>query len=154
MKVNIYIYISQKGKFQGKGKASALLEYADSRGRVYTRKVDIAEKNCTRNSLALEVIVMALKMLVKPCEVTIYTDNSYIKSCVLRGWVKRWQQDSWKKPDGETPANLGFWKSFYLSMKIHRIKFMKYEGRIGNAFRNNVKKTKETVGKEQRNTKK
>lgn len=129
MEVNIYIYISQKGNFQGRGKAMALLEYSDSKGMVHTRTANVPEKDCTRNCLALEVMVIALKILVKPCEVIIHTDNRYIKSCVVRGWLMAWQQNGWIKPDGKVPANLELWKDFYIFMQIHKIKFTQYKER-------------------------
>ena len=129
LKVNIYIYIRQKGKLQGMGSASALLEYADSKGMVHTRTADVPEKDCTRNRIALEVTVMALKMLVKPCEVVIHTDNRYIKSCIANGWLEKWQQDGWVKPDGSAPANINLWRDLCISSQIHKIKFMPYKER-------------------------
>lgn len=129
LKVGIYIYISQKGKFKGTGKAAALLEFIDGKGVVHTRITKAAEKDCTRNGLTLAVTVTALKMLAKPCEVTIHTDNSYMKSCVMYGWLNGWQQKGWKKADGNKPANLELWKDFYISMQMHGIKFAPYEDR-------------------------
>ncbi|MCI8749737.1 MAG: hypothetical protein HFH67_18105, partial [Lachnospiraceae bacterium] len=64
-----------------------------------------------------------------PCTVTIYTDNTYIKSCITNGWLERWQQDGWVKPDGSVPANINLWKDFYISSQIHKVKFMPYKAR-------------------------
>ncbi len=68
-------------------------------------------------------------MLVKPCEITIHTDNRYIESCISLGWLKRWQQDGWKKSGGKPLANLELWKDFYISIQTHKIKFAPYEQR-------------------------
>lgn len=129
LKVSIYIYISHKGNPRGAGDATALLEFIDSKGTAHTRITMAAGKDCTKNSLVLQIASQALKMLVKPCEITIHTDNRYIESCISLGWLKRWQQDGWKKSGGKPLANLELWKDFYISIQTHKIKFAPYEQR-------------------------
>ncbi len=129
LEVSIYIYISNKDKASNMVKADALLEFIDNKGKPHTRMAETTEEGGTKNSIALKASVQALKMLVKPCTVTIYTDNTYIKSCVVNGWMQKWQQDSWVKPDGSVPANINLWKDFYISSQIHEIKFMPYKKR-------------------------
>ena len=129
LEVSIYIYISHKGNPRGAGDAIALLEFIDNKGTAHTRITRAAGNDCTKNSLTLEVTIMALEMLVKPCEVTIHTDNKYIESCVSLGWLKKWQQDGWKKAGGKPLANLELWKDFYISMQTHKIKFAPYAQR-------------------------
>ncbi len=126
LEVSIYIHISNKDKTRDM--AAALLEFVDSKGIPHTRIAEIKE-GCTKNALALKAAVTALKMLVKPCDVTIYTGNTYIKSCITNGWLERWQQDGWVKPDGSVPANINLWKDFYISSQVHKIKFMPYKDR-------------------------
>ena len=130
MEVSIYIYISHKGNPRGAGDATALLEFIDSKGTAHTRITMATGNDCTKNSLTLEVTIMALKMLAKPCEITIHTDNKYIESCVSLGWLKRWQQDGWKKSGGKPLANVNLWKDFYISMQMHEIKFAPYVQRL------------------------
>lgn len=129
LEVSIYIRIGNKDKTSNMVKSVSLLEFIDSKGTVHTRTAETTEKGGTKNSIALKAAVQALKMLVKPCTVTIYTDNTYIKSCVVNGWLEKWQQDSWAKPDGSVPANINLWKDFYISSQIHKIKFMPYKDR-------------------------
>ena len=129
LEVSIYIHISNKDKTSNMVNAASLLEFIDNRGTVHTRMAETTEKSGTKNSIALKAAVQALKMLVKPCTVTIYTDNTYIKSCVANGWLERWQQGGWVKPDGSVPANINLWKDFYISSQIHKIKFMPYKER-------------------------
>ncbi len=100
MEVSIYIYISHKGNPRGAGDAIALLEFIDSKGTAHTRITRAAGNDCTKNSLTLEVTIMALEMLVKPCEVTIHTDNKYIESCVSLGWLKSGSRMDGKKQEG------------------------------------------------------
>ncbi len=127
LEVSIYIHISNKDKTSNMVNVNALLEFIDNKGKPHTRMAETAEKGGTNNALALKAAVQALKMLVKPCTVTIYTDNTYIKSCVVNGWMQKWQQDGWVKPDGSVPANTDLWKDFYISSQTHKIKFMPYK---------------------------
>lgn len=129
LEVSIYIHISNKDKTSNMVNAASLLEFIDNKGTAHTRMAETTEEGCTNNALALKAAVQALKMLVKPCTVTIYTDNTYIKSCVVNGWMQKWQQDGWVKPDGSVPANINLWKDFYISSQIHKIKFMPYQDR-------------------------
>lgn len=126
LKVSIYIHISHKGNPKGAGDAIALLEFIDSKGTAHTRITRATGNDCTKNSLTLQVTIMALKMLAKPCEITIHTDNRYIESCISLGWLKRWQQDGWKKAGGKPLANLELWKDFYISVQTHEIRFKQY----------------------------
>ncbi len=128
LEVSIYIHISHKGRFKGKGKAAALLEFTDSRGKVHTRTVKAAGDS-TVNALTLGITVKALKLLIKPCQVTMYTGSRYIKSCVTNGWLKKWQQADWIKADGSLPANLDLWKEFYTLSQMHKLKIMPYKPR-------------------------
>ena len=127
LKVDIYIHAKHKGNPRGAGEA--VLEFISQNNKAHIRKATAAVKNDTKNALTLKVIVTALKMLIKPCEVVLHTDNEYIKSCVALGWLETWRQQGWRKANGKQPANMELWKGFYISMQIHKITFMPYEDR-------------------------
>ncbi len=129
LKVDIYIHAKHKGNPRGAGEATAILEFISRKNEAHIRKATAAVENDTKNALTLKVIVTALKMLIKPCEVVLHTDNEYIKSCVALGWLETWRQQDWRKANGKQPANMELWKGFYISMQIHKITFMPYEDR-------------------------
>lgn len=129
MKVNIYIEVEHKGNPRGQGKAIGVIEYKSSTGKVYTREVTAESDGETKNALALSIITVALKILLKPCEVTLHTDNEYIKNCVQQGWLESWQQAGWIKANKKAPANLTLWKSLYVCVKLHKVRFAPYEER-------------------------
>lgn len=129
LRVDIYIHAKHKGNPRGTGEAIAVLEFISRKNETHIRKAVVAVENDTKNALTLKVIVMALKMLIKPCEVMLHTDNEYIKSCVALGWLETWRQQGWAKANGKQPANMELWKGFYISMQIHKVTFMPYEDR-------------------------
>ena len=129
MTVDIYISVSHKGNPRGAGTGEAVIEFIDAKGQTHTRQAHAELENDTKNAITLKIITAALKMLIKPCEVRLHVDNEYIESCVKKGWLEKWQQAGWKKPNNKEPANVDLWKGLYISMSIHNLVFMPYEDR-------------------------
>ena len=124
MKVTINVTLDHKGNPRGSGKAEATIIFIDRQGKRYERKAAAAVENDTKNALALKITTAALKILIKPCDVEIHLDNEYIKNCIKNGWLEEWRQREWKKATGKEPANVDLWKAFYISLKIHNVKFI------------------------------
>ena len=55
------------------------------------------EPNTTRNRLAAVGLLQALRRLKRPCELHIYSDNQNIVSAVRNGWLRRWQEEGFKR---------------------------------------------------------
>lgn len=127
LKVEIKTTVKHKGNPRGAGHAEATVIFIDHKGGRHERKVEVDSKNDTKNALTLTVINDALKILIKPCNVVLQLDNEYIRNCVRNGWLDNWQQREWKKANGKVPANLKLWKTLYISLKIHNVKFVKQE---------------------------
>lgn len=124
MRVRIDTIIEHKGNPRGRGHAEATVIYIDPQGKRYEREVSADCENDTKNALGLEIATSALKILTKPCEVDLYIDNAYIASCVKNGWLEEWRQRDWKKANSKEPANLALWKMLYVSLQIHKVRFM------------------------------
>lgn len=125
MKVTIWTLVQHKGNPRGAGHAEAIIVYIDPKGTQHKREVAADVEDDTKNALALRIVTAALRILNKPCNVELQLDNEYIKSCVNNGWLEEWQQRGWKKATGKEPANVDLWKAFYISLKIHNVKFVK-----------------------------
>lgn len=123
MKVDIYIHITHKGNPRGEGTAAGVIEFIAASGTKHTREVAAESTNDTKNALTLSIIVLALKVLIKPCEVALHFDNDYIKSCIVQGWLQNWQQAGWLKANKKPPANVELWKMLYISLKLHKVQF-------------------------------
>ena len=124
MKVAIETTIHHRGNPRGPGEATATVIFIDKNGSRHEREATAAVENDTKNALALKIATTALKILIKPCDVELQLDNEYIKSCVNNGWLEEWQKRGWKKATGKEPANMDLWKAFYISLKIHNVKFI------------------------------
>ncbi len=48
-------------------------------------------KFTTNNRMETMAVIKALKMLKEPCNITLYTDSSYVVNSVNKGWVYNWK---------------------------------------------------------------
>lgn len=129
MKVNIFIKSRFRGNPRGAGKAAAIVEFIDQSGKSHIRKQQIQIERDTKNALALKICNAAMRLLLKPCEITLFIDCDYLVNAHRKGWVKKWQQDRWKRANGKPPANAEDWKQFLMLTEIHKIEFAAYDDR-------------------------
>jgi ribonuclease HI len=129
LKVGIYIKSNFRGNPRGAGEAAAIVEFIDKTGGKHTRKKQIRIENDTKNALHLKISIAAMRLLVKPCNITIYIDCDYMANTCKLGWLEKWQRDDWKKANGKQPANVEDWKQFYMLIQIHTVVFAPYDNR-------------------------
>ena len=129
LEVGIYIKSRFRGNPRGEGEAAAAIEYIDRAGKSHIRIRKEQVGLGTRNALILKACIDALRILVRPCHATVYTDCGYIRDACRQGWPGKWQQDGWRKADGKPPANLEEWKQLCMLMRIHTVAFTEYDGR-------------------------
>lgn len=127
MDVNILIKTVFRGNPRGKGQAHASIQYTAPSGTVHARYQEVSEESSTRNALDLEICIRALKILTKPCYVTIYIENEYVISVCQKKWLDKWHDNGWKNAKGKEPANIEMWKQLRMLMQIHNINFRVYE---------------------------
>lgn len=115
MKVDIYVTVTKK---EEKSECTAILSCKGNTREVHT-------EHAMYNLSALTGINIALKKLIKPCEVHIHIDNMYIKSAVKNGWPQKWRDNEWKKADGKEPEYVDEWKKLLTMIELHQITFEK-----------------------------
>lgn len=129
MEISIFIKSRFRGNPRGAGEAAAIVEFIDRNGKSHIRQQRIRIDQDTRNALVLKICNAAMRLLLKPCEITLYTDCEYLANAHRQGWVKKWQQDGWKRANGKPPANVEDWKQFLMLAEIHKIEFAAYDDR-------------------------
>jgi len=80
----------------------------------------------TNNRMELMAVIEGLKALKEPCDVTIYSDSSYVVNAInewLEGWVKRHFKKV-KNPD--------LWQEYMEAAKPHHIKAVWVRGHSGH----------------------
>lgn len=115
----------------GKGGWGAVLICKDLR-----KEISGAEKETTNNRMELTAPIMALRLLKKPCNVTIYSDSAYLVNAFSQGWIYNWQKNGWKTADKKDVKNKELWEEIYKFTKTHKIEWVKVKGHSDNELNN------------------
>lgn len=86
------------------------------------------EKDTTNNRMELTGVIEALKALKFPCDVTITTDSKYVYDSITKGWVYKWKENGWRKPDKKPALNPDLWGELLSLLDIHNVTFKWVKG--------------------------
>ncbi|WP_300363533.1 ribonuclease HI [Hydrogenimonas sp.] len=105
------------------------------------------EPMTTNNRMELMAVIEGLKALKEPCEVTIYSDSSYVVKAINE-WLPAWIARDFKKV-----KNPDLWKEYLKVAKPHKIKAVWVRGHNGHPENERcdelARKTAEQFKKEQ-----
>ena len=90
----------------------------------------------TNNRMYLFAAINGLAALREPCEVTLYSDSSYLINAFEKHWLDNWQRNGWKTSSKSPVENQDLWKLLLLHVKNHRVRFVKVKGHSDNAYNN------------------
>lgn len=127
--MGIYVKSRFRGNPRGGGEAAAVVEYVDRAGKSHVRKRRVRIRSDTKNALHLKICIEAMRILLRPCRVTIYINCDYVSNACRLGWPEKWQRDGWKRANGKPPANVEDWKRFFMLAGIHAVTFAAYDAR-------------------------
>jgi ribonuclease HI len=120
--VNIYLETTVKSANVGTGYYGYVVEYILQKKNEPATRVGIErEINITANQLYLMACYRALEILEKPCDITIYTDSTYIQNGI-NTWMHQWYQTDWINAKGEHVKNKDLWKPLHALAKNHLIR--------------------------------
>lgn len=81
----------------------------------------------TNNRMELLAVIVGLEALKKPgSNVTVYTDSRYVADAVEKGWLFRWEANSFKKT-----KNPDLWMRFLKIYRQHNVKIIWIKGHAG-----------------------
>lgn len=119
----------------GPGGYAAVLMYNGSE-----KEIVGAEKNTTNNKMEMMAVIKGLEALKFPCEVTIYSDSSYVVDSIEKGWIYGWKKKGWIKSDKKPVKNVELWERLLELMNIHKVSFVKVKGHADNEYNNRCDK--------------
>ena len=90
----------------------------------------------TNNRMELFAAIQGLAALRESCEVTLYSDSSYLINAFEKHWLDNWQRNGWKTSSKSPVENQDLWKLLLLHVKNHRVRFVKVKGHSDNAYNN------------------
>ena len=98
----------------------------------HIKELSGGEKNTTNNRMELTAVIMGLKALKEPCNITIYSDSKYFIDAIEKGWVYNWKKNGWIKSDKKPALNTDLWEELLSLFKIHNITLVWVKGHAGH----------------------
>lgn len=132
MHVDIFTDGSARGNPDGPGGYGTILRYVDPQGLVHEKELSQGYVKTTNNRMELMAVIVGLRQLNRPCEVTIYSDSKYVIDAFNQHWVDNWQAKGFKKADGKPVKNPDLWKVLIAEVAKHEISFVWVKGHDGH----------------------
>ena len=115
----------------GPGGYAAIIMSGTSKKEIYG-----AEPNTTNNRMELMAAIEGLKVLNKPCEVSLYSDSAYLVNAYNNKWIYGWKKNGWKNSSNEPVKNMDLWQEIENLRQVHTVTFIKVKGHADNEFNN------------------
>ena len=85
----------------------------------------------SNNAMELLGAISALRVLNRPCRVTIISDSKYVVDGV-NSWMHNWAANDWRKSDNGRISNEELWKELFMYSQHHIISALWIKGHSGN----------------------
>ena len=112
----------------GPGGWGSILRYGE-----VEKEISGGEKETTNNRMELTAVIEALKMLKEKCDVSIYSDSTYVCKAFSEGWIWNWVTKGWKKKDKSPVLNTDLWQDLLNELNKHEYKFYWVKGHDGHS---------------------
>jgi ribonuclease HI len=87
----------------------------------------------TNNRMELRAVISALRALMRPCQVEIFTDSEYLRRGVTE-WLPRWLRNGWLTSGKQPVKNQDLWRALHSAIQPHRITWRWVRGHAGDEF--------------------
>jgi len=109
----------------GAGGWGAILRF-DQNGKIHEKRLFGGMAHTTNNQMELIAVIEALKALKEPCDITLYSDSSYVCKGInewLGGWIKKGFKNI---------KNQELWEAYIKESRSHKIKAKWIKGHAGH----------------------
>ena len=96
-----------------------------------TKELRGGSSSTTNNQMELTAAIQAFKALIKPCNVTIYTDSNYVIKG-MKEWIAGWKKKNWKTASGTSVKNVELWKVLDSLCAVHSVTWIWVKGHSGH----------------------
>ncbi len=91
-----------------------------------------ADPQTTNNRMELTAALEALRLLTRPCRVTVTTDSQYLVKGMTE-WLAGWQRNGWKNSKKEPVLNRELWEELSRVAAGHQVAWRWVRGHAGHA---------------------
>lgn len=131
-KVELFTDGSARGNPDGPGGYGFVLRFVDSKGDLHEKEGSQGYIRTTNNRMELMAAIAGLSELVKPCQVTLYSDSQYLVKAFNEHWLEGWIRKGWKRGKNEPVKNVDLWKKLLEVKQIHKVEFVWVKGHADN----------------------
>ena len=110
----------------GPGGWGAVLQFDD-----HERELHGGAADTTNNRMELTAAIEALKVLSKPCQVSLTTDSTYVKDGITQ-WLANWKRNGWRTAANKPVKNQDLWQALDHESARHEIDWCWVKGHSGH----------------------
>ena len=110
----------------GPGGWGAVLQFDD-----HERELHGGAADTTNNRMELTAAIEALKVLSKPCQVSLTTDSTYVKDGITQ-WLANWKRNGWRTAAKKPVKNQDLWQALDHESARHEIDWCWVKGHSGH----------------------
>ena len=114
----------------GKGGWGAILIYAKEK-----KYMSGSKQLTTNNQMELTATIEALKAILKPSNIALYTDSQYVKNGIT-SWIFNWKKNGWKTANKKPVANKDLWLQLYDLNNTYNINWNWVKAHETNTYNN------------------
>ncbi|MHB8123977.1 MAG: ribonuclease HI [Desulfuromonadaceae bacterium] len=111
----------------GPGGYGAILRYGG-----HVKELSGGAAATTNNRMEMTAAIEALRLLTRPCRVSITTDSQYLVKGMTE-WITGWQRKGWRNSKKEPVLNKDLWESLLNLTKAHIVQWKWVRGHAGHA---------------------
>ncbi|NVN92623.1 MAG: ribonuclease HI [Desulfuromonadales bacterium] len=111
----------------GPGGFGAILRYNG-----HEKEIRGGQPHTTNNRMELTAVIEALRLITRPCRITVTTDSQYLVKGMTE-WIKGWQRKGWQNSKKEPVLNRDLWEELLKLSSQHTITWQWIRGHNGHA---------------------
>lgn len=98
----------------------------------HEKEISGGARETTNNRMELSAAIEALRLLTRPCRVTITTDSQYLVKGMTE-WIAGWQRKDWRNSKKEPVVNRDLWEQLLELTRSHTVQWKWVRGHAGHA---------------------
>lgn len=106
----IYLGTTLRGSAKGTGKGIYIMQSRLADGKIYEKKAAVEIGGATESRLVLYCLRDSLSRFQYACEVTVYTECTYIAAAINSRWAEAWREKDWVNGRGKQVKDPGLWR--------------------------------------------
>lgn len=111
----------------GPGGYGAILRYGG-----HEKEIRGGARETTNNRMELSAAIEALRLLTRPCAVTVTTDSQYLVKGITE-WISGWRRNGWRNSKKEPVLNRDLWEQLLAVTEKHSVQWKWVRGHAGHA---------------------